>query len=96
MNLKTELNKKRSSNIELLRIVSMLLIVSYHVILHLDIDTSTISIIPNRILINLFMFNGKFGVNLFMLISGYFLIHTKFKIKNMLKLFINTSICTIV
>lgn len=93
--MKTESNKKRSSNIELLRIVAMLLIVSYHVILHLDIDTSTISIIPNRILINFLMFNGKFGVNLFMLISGYFLINAKFKLKNALKLFINTSICAI-
>lgn len=94
--MKVEVNKKRKSNIELLRIIAMLLIVSYHVILHLDINTSTIANNSNIILINILMFNGKFGVNLFMLISGYFLINAKFKLKNLLKLFLNTSICTIV
>ena len=92
--MKKNLNIIRESNIELLRIFSMLLIVSYHVIFHLNIDTLSINLIQNKVLVNFLMFNGKLGVNLFMIISGYFLIKSNFKLKNAIKLFINTTICS--
>lgn len=93
--MKKEVNVARFSSIELLRIVAMLLIVSYHVIFHLDIDMLSVDVMSNKIFINFLMFNGKLGVNLFMLISGYFLINSKFKLKNIIKLFINATICSV-
>ena len=44
------------------------------------------SCIPNKILGCFFNLFGNFGVNLFVLISGYFLINSKFKFKKLLKL----------
>ena len=86
---------ERNSNFELLRIIAMLLIVSYHFIFHLNIDINDISFFPNKLLINLFMFNGKLDANIFMLISGYFLIKSKFKLKKLIKLYISTTLCSI-
>ncbi len=72
-------------NFELLRIISMLMIVTYHFsdwggILNIENN------FPNKLFgefINIF---GKLGVNLFVLISGYFLKDSKFKFKKLLKL----------
>ena len=87
-------NFNRLTNIELLRIVAMFLIVSYHIVFHLGITGGNVNNIYNKSLLNFLMFNGKLGVNIFMIISGYFLINSNFKAHKILKLFINTSICS--
>jgi surface polysaccharide O-acyltransferase-like enzyme len=79
--------KLRESNIELLRIVLMIMIITHHVIVHglglMDIEkgylqTGEHSVIV-QLLINSFV---VFGVNSFVFISGYFGI--KFKIKTII------------
>ena len=95
MKLKSQ-NIDRNSNFEILRIIAMLLIVSYHFVFHLNIDINKIIFFPNKLIVNLFMFNGKLGVNIFMLISGYFLIHSKFNLKKAIRLYINTTIISII
>jgi len=70
--------KERDSNFELLRIVCILFIVTHHIIVHGDWNWAVISqnegLHAFMVFINLF---GKVGVNVFVLITGYFLIRSK-------------------
>lgn len=65
------------SNFELLRIVSMVLIIAHRYTLHSGFSFDTASISLRRFL----SFGGKIGVNLFVLISGYFLLNSAFRSK---------------
>ena len=69
-NIKTN-NKLRNSSFELLRIISMLLIVAHHFVVHGKFDLTSMFNKNIFFLQSLSMF-GKLGVNLFVLISGYF------------------------
>lgn len=80
--------KERNSNIELLRIISITMIVISHYCTH-GIGNEIISNLNfsiNRFLLE-FLTWGNFGSILFVLISGYYLINSnKIKIKKLLKL----------
>ena len=67
----------RQSNFELLRIVAMILIVAHHFAMHSRFDFSLETITVNRLWIQFIQIGGKIGVDLFVLISGYFLISQK-------------------
>lgn len=93
---------KRESNFELLRIVAMLMIVFHHFAFHGGFNWESTAITIPRLWYNFIMMGGKVGVNLFILISGYFLILNKgINIKKIFKmlgqvffysiLFLNTS-----
>ena len=71
--------KERSSNFELLRIVSMIGIVFHHFLNYsLGYNEFTYdTITPNSAFAAIFYLLGKIGVNIFVLISGYFLIESK-------------------
>ena len=72
------LQKERNSSFELLRLISMLLIVMHHYSLHGGFDyMSTLSL--RLYFIQCLNMGGKLGVNLFILISGYFLCKSNFK-----------------
>ena len=63
---------QRQSNIELLRIISILMIVIHHVLVHgiyNAVNNSTLHFIDSFVI---------YGVNIFLLISGYFTINLKF------------------
>ena len=78
--------KKRSSNLEALRIISMYLIVMSHCDDILGIDTlyqHTIGI--NKIITDWLHIGGQIGVGCFVLISGYFMVDQKFTVKRILK-----------
>lgn len=64
----------RKSNIELLRIIAMVIIVAHHFSVHggFEFPIDTISI--NKLWIQFIQIGGKIGVNVFVLISGYFLV----------------------
>lgn len=66
----------RKSNIELLRIVAMVMIVAHHIAVHSSFSFSTNSISVNRLWVQFIQMGGKIGVNIFVLISGYFLTTT--------------------
>ena len=81
--------QNRQSNFELLRIVAMVLIVFYHFAFHggFKFDNTTLSI--PRFWCNFISMGGKAGVNIYVLISGYFLIQnrsTKVSMHKILKL----------
>ena len=74
---------KRQSNIELLRIVAMVFIIAHHYALHGGIYYNTTdNIISATFLVAL----GKLGVNLFVLITGYFMINSSFRIMRIIRL----------
>lgn len=81
------MNVKRKANIELLRIISMILIVLHHYVAHgglVDIDT-----ISNNKFIGEFLYiGGKLGVVIFILISGYFMVDSKFKVRKLIKIYL--------
>lgn len=76
---------ERDSNFELLRIFAMICVISHHILLH---TFESFGLIQN-------IFNSLFitGVNLFILISGYFQI--KFSISKLIKLYIIGIFCTL-
>lgn len=73
----TDGRKKRQSNLELLRIVAMVMVVFHHFAVHggFTFDRTTLSI--PRFWYNFISMGGKAGVNIFILISGYFLVQNK-------------------
>ena len=64
----------RKSNFELLRIIAMTMIIAHHVAVHSGFSFASDSISVNRLWIQLIEMGGKIGVNIFVLISGYFMI----------------------
>lgn len=84
---KANLKEGRESNIELLRIVSTLFIFVYHYMIAGAI--SEVYVYTNNKIVALFLSTeGQVGVNIFFLITGYFMINSKFKIRKLLKLFL--------
>ena len=79
------IEKQRKSNIELLRIFAMLLIILHHYAIHGGLS-SIAGFGVNKYIGTICLIGGKLAVNLFLLISGYFLIESEFKVKKVLKL----------
>ena len=71
------LKKARNSNIELLRIIAMLVIVGCHFATHGGFDFNSQSVTLPRLWWIVLEMGGNFGVDVFVLISGYFLIENK-------------------
>ena len=93
----------RKSNFELLRIISMLMIIGHHLVLHSDFCFSTVDVyittgqiiqLINSIWITFLKIIGKVGVDIFILISGYFLINLN--IKKLLKIVFQAMFYSIV
>lgn len=90
-------NKKsntRQSNIELLRIVAMIMIIIFHMAMHEKAmyTGSTEKKIFSIILSGL----GLIGVNIFVLITGYFQIEKEFKTSKVLKIWLQTVFYSII
>ena len=79
------IDKKRESNFELLRIVAMIMIILHHYVYYGGV-AYTYGAGINRYFGIVLLFIGKTGVNIFILITGYFLINSSFKIKKLFKL----------
>lgn len=72
--MQTDTRAGRRSNIELLRIIAMLLIIICHFSTHGGFQFPSGGITVNRLWTQCLTFGGNLGVNIFVLISGYFLI----------------------
>lgn len=68
---------KRQSNIELLRIIAMVMIIAHHIAVHSGFSFPAEVISVNRLWIQFIRLGGKIGVDIFVLISGYFLVTSK-------------------
>lgn len=80
------MKKERKSNFELLKIICILLIITFHFFLHSGFTPENGTLLK-KITDFISMF-GELGVNCFGLITGYFCINKKFKIKNVIKIFV--------
>ena len=88
----------RNSNLELYRIIVMLLIVAHHYVVNsgiLDVMYQH-PLSANSILLFLFGMWGKIGINCFVLITGYFMCKSNITIKKFLKLVLEVEFYKIV
>lgn len=90
------MKSKRQSNIELLRIISMFLIVCNHFSIHgIDIKNSSLSISINKVFSDIVSSGGKLGAIIFIIISGYYLIQSQPSSKRIKSLLLTTWIYSI-
>lgn len=83
--------KKRSSNLELYRIICMLMIVAHHYAADYGIYTTGEQLLVDPDCVNsdflrIFGAWGKTGINCFMMITGYFMCTSKISLRKFLKL----------
>lgn len=76
----------RQSNFELLRIISIFMIVLHHFYVHIDWPVG--QSVDKDIAIALLGFGGKVGVDCFVLITGYFQSQSRFKIRSLVKIWV--------
>jgi surface polysaccharide O-acyltransferase-like enzyme len=85
----TDRQQFRQSNLELLRIVAMLMIIAHHFSIHGCFEYSNDDICINRLWVQLIQMGGKIGLNIFVLIAGYFGVSKeKIKVKKVIKLWL--------
>lgn len=77
--------KERQSNMELLRIFSILLIITFHYAYKGGFDFGT-ALSGNMLLVKTCWMFGETGVNLFILLTGYFMVTGTFKWKKLILL----------
>ena len=80
--------KQRSSNLELFRIISMLLIVAHHYVVNSEVINLAMASPKSMSSIYAFLIGawGKMGINCFVLITGYFMCKSQITIRKFLKL----------
>lgn len=83
--------KERESNLELLRILAMLLIVLGHYVYWGIGDLKTDNFI-NELIFDFLILGGRIGVNIFVLISSWFLIDSKFNLRKLINLILKVKI----
>ena len=64
----------RNSSLELLRIIAMLMIVMFHFALHGGFNFHANSVTPNKLWYQFMMMGGSLGNDIFVMLSGYFLV----------------------
>ena len=77
---------KRNSNLEILRIIAMIFIIAFHLSRHGFESVPFVVSNPNNIFLYFFGTLGKLGVDVFILISAYFMIKSKFTFRKLLVL----------
>ena len=78
----------RRSSIELLRIVSMLMIVMFHFSVHGPWPET--GPLASQVAVEMLSFGGKLGVNCFVLITGYFMVRGSLKATSLLRVAFET------
>lgn len=80
---------ERQSNFELLRTVSMLLIVAWHFSMEAFWIPDNEPVTFNVLYLHFIGFGGRLGVDLFVLISGYFMVNQRFRGRKVLRLWLH-------
>ncbi len=86
---------ERKSNFELARIVSAVFIILHHLAIHSNFTISNITPVFNQLYWYFIGMFGKVGVNIFVLISGYFLINSTFKVSKAFKIYLTVFLYSI-
>ena len=85
--------KQRESNMELLRIISILMIIIFHCAFKSGFSFEA-GFGLNKLMVKSFWMLGELGVNLFILISGYYMVNGRFKWKKLVKLLLEVQFYT--
>ncbi len=91
--------KVRDSNLELFRIVTMLIIVAHHYVVnsgYLELIKEFGATSSNSLFLLLFGWGGKTGINCFVLITGYFMVKSQITLNKFLKLFLEIEFYSII
>ena len=83
--------KIKKSNLELLRILAMILIVLGHYV-YWGIGDLKINNFINELIFEFLVLGGKIGVNIFILISSWFLVDSKFNSRKLINLILKVKI----
>ena len=75
----------RNSNIELLRAISMLMVIAYHYSIY-GFYAEDIAYTANKYFVDIFGMSGKIGTDIFVLITGYYMVNSRFTVKKLLML----------
>lgn len=86
----------RKTNLELLRVISMFMIILHHFTRYSGFSFSVENAFGNRIIVDILSMFGKLGVTLFIMISGYFYDKASFKLNKFLKLLITVWIYSMI
>jgi len=89
--MKSNLINKRDSNFELLRIITMFVIVAHHYVVNsglMDLITKENVLSGHSIFYLLFGFGGKMGINVFVLITGYFMCKSQISVRKYVKILV--------
>lgn len=78
----------RRSNIELLRIASMLLIAMFHFSAHGPWPET--EPLASQVAVECLSFGGKLGVNCFVMITGYFMVRSRLRVQSLLRIVFET------
>lgn len=92
------IKKERNSNLELYRIIAMLLIVAHHYVVNSGLYQlmQNSELTSNSIFLYIFGMWGKTGINCFMLITGYFMCKSSITIRKFLKLILEVEFYKII
>lgn len=82
---------KRKSNLELLRIVTMVMLIMHHYADHGGFVFANGEVTWNRIFLQFIHLFGKMGICVYVLISGYFLVESTFRWKKVVKLILEVQ-----
>lgn len=83
---KNNIGNVRNSSIELLRIISMIMIIFHHFACHGGFNWGINELTIPHFWYNFIVMGGKIGVDIFVLISGYFLINNSGKLSYFVKI----------
>ena len=85
--------KVRDSNIELFRIVLMIMIIAHHYVVNSGLTScyNFDNVTGNQIFLELFGWGGKTGINCFLLITGFFMCKQHFTWRKFLKLYLEVK-----
>lgn len=86
--------KNRSSNIELLRIIAALFVLLYHTV-NATIDINALELPSRFIMTGLFFGMGRISVNIFVIISAWFLCKYNFKLERITNTWLSTIFYTV-
>ena len=92
------IQKQRNSNLELYRIIVMLLIVCHHYVVNSGLmgELENDPITAKSLFFYVFGMWGKTGINCFVLITGYFMCKSSITLRKFLKLFLEVELYNIV
>lgn len=88
------MKKNRNSNIELLRIIAALFVLSYHTV-NATVDINALELPSRFAMTGLFFGMGRISVNIFVIISAWFLCEQNFKFERITNSWLSTIFYTV-